>query len=298
MAMSELPSSYNALAINPATRMDHDLYSFSARPDRPKLNWPNGAKVAVAVVINVEVGDLATTPMNVLAFSYRDYGPRVGLFRLMGILDSFGIKATLPVSDALIDRAPAVLEHALKRGWEVAGHGAKVNEVISSAMSPEAEQAYVEASFAALKAATGVSPRGWLGPSGSESAVTTALLAGAGFDYTMDWGNDEQPFDFRVPKGRLSALPYSPDTSDAAVVQAQSHTPWEFEAGLEDHLETLLAEGDKRGTVMTLGLQSQVSGQPFRAKYIRKFLEKAASTPGVWFATGAQIIDAYRTQQG
>ena len=296
--MSELPASYNERFIDPATRMDHGLYSFSALPDRPKLTWPQDAKVAIAVIINVEIGDLVASPMNILQFTHRDYGPRVGLFRLMGILDQLGIAATMPVSDGLLSRSPAVIEHALKRGWELAGHGEKVNKAISSAMPEADERAYIEASFAALKAVSGKAPRGWLGPGATESAHTIPYLAAAGFDYTMDWGNDDQPFDFHVPTGRLSALPYSPDTSDAAVIQAQSHTPWEFEAQLEDHLDGLLADGKKTGTVMTLGLQANVSGQPFRAKYIRKFLEKAAVTKGIWFATGGQIIDAYRAAQG
>ena len=290
--MSTLASNYNDVVVDPATRMDQGFYAFSAYPDRPKLAWPNGAKVALAVVINVEAGDVISNPVNLIGFSHRDYGPRVGLFRLMGILDDLGIKATVPLSDALISRSPRALEEVLKRSWEVVGHGEKVNVGLSSAMSEADELAYVEASFAAIKAATGVAPRGWLGPGNAESSRTLPQLAAAGYDYTLDWGNDDQPYDFIVPSGKLSALPYSVETSDAAVVQAQSHTPWEFEQAISDHLEGLLA--DSNGSVMTLGLQANVSGQPFRSKYIRAFLERAVVTKGVWVATAAEIIDAYR----
>ncbi|WP_193336075.1 polysaccharide deacetylase family protein [Devosia beringensis] len=290
--MSALPSTYNDVVVDPVTRMDHGLFKFSAYPDRPPLAWPNGAKVAIAVVITVAAGDVASNPTNLIGFTHRDYGPRVGLFRLMGILDELGIRATVPLSDALLTRSPRVAEEVLKLGWEIAGHGEKANLGLNSTMSEADELAYIEASRAALLAATGIAPRGWLGPGNSESSHTLHLLAGAGYDYTLDWGNDDQPYDFIVPKGRLSALPYSVETSDAAVVQAQSHTPWEYEQALADHLEGLLA--DSNGSVMTLGLQANVSGQPFRAKYIRKFLETAAATPGVWFATGSAIIDAYR----
>lgn len=290
--MSALPANYNEVVVDPTTRMDHGFYSFSAYPDRPKLVWPNGAKVAVAVVINVEAIDVATNPVNLIGFSHRDYGPRVGLFRLMGILDSLGIKATVPLSDALIERSPRVVEEVLKRGWEIVGHGEKANLGLSSTMSEADEKAYIEASFSALKAATGSAPRGWLAPGNAESSRTLPLVAAAGFDYTLDWGNDDQPYDFIVPSGQLSALPYSVETSDAAVVQAQSHTPWEYEQAISDHLEGLLA--DPSGSVMTLGLQANVSGQPFRSKYIKKFLDQASVTKGVWFATGSEIIDAYR----
>lgn len=294
--MSELVSTYNQRVVNPVTGMDHDLYSFSALPQRPKIQWPNGAPVAMAVVVNVDYGDLATNPMNLVGFTYRDYGPRVGVFRLMRILDTLGIKATMPISDVLLTRTPRVVEEATRRGWELVGHGAKVTQPINANMSEADERAYLEASIAAISKATGTAPRGWLGPANSVSTRTTSLLAELGFDYTLDWGNDDQPFGFHTPKGELVALPYSVETADAAVIQAQSHTPWEYATALEDHLETLIADGAKSGMVMTLGLQAHVSGQPLRAKYIRSVLEKARASGRVWFATASEIVDAYKAQ--
>jgi allantoinase len=292
--MSALPANYNAVVVHPETRMDHALYAFSAANQRTPKAWPNGAKVAIAVTINVDIGDLATEPMNVREFSYRDYGARVGVFRLMQILDSLGIKASLPINDAVLARTPAVAEAALKHGWELVAHGSKINRAVNSTMSEEDEAAYIAGSYEAIKSFAGTAPRGWLGPTNSESARTPLLLAKTGYDYTMDWGNDDQPFDFIVPQGRLSALPYGADTSDAAVIQAQSHTPWEFEEQLSDHLEGLLEDPRMDGSVMTLGLQAHVSGQPFRSIYIRKFLETALATGRVWCSTGSEIIDAYR----
>ena len=294
--MTELIATYNSRTINPVTRMDHDLYSFSALPQRPKLRWPNGAAVAMAVVVNVDYGDLATNPLNLVGFTYRDYGPRVGVFRLMRMLDALGIKASLPISDVLLERTPRVLEEARRLGWELVAHGARVTQAITSAMSETDERAYLTASRDAIAKATGTPPRGWLGPINSQSSRTTALLAELGYDYTLDWGNDDQPYPFHVPQGQLLALPYSVETSDAAVIQAQSHTPWEFATALEDHLETLIADGQKSGMVMTLGLQAHVSGQPLRAKYIRSFLQKAHASGKVWFATASEIADAYRAQ--
>lgn len=290
--MSELSPDYNKVVVDPATRMDQGFFAFSPYPDRPKLSWPGGAKVALSVVINVEAVDVATNPVNLIGFSHRDYGPRVGLFRLMAILDALGIKATVPLSDVLIERSPRVVEEIVKRGWEIVGHGEKASLGLSSAMPEADEKAYVEASYAAIKAATGKAPRGWMGPGNAESARTLSIIAAAGYDYTLDWGNDDQPYDFIVPSGKLSALPYSAETSDAAVVQAQNHTPWEYEQAISDHLEGLLA--DPNGSVMTLGLQANVSGQPFRAKYIRKFLEMASQRNGVWIASASEIVDASR----
>lgn len=294
--MSELPANYNQVVVDPTTRMDQGYYRFSPYPDRPTLSWPGGAKVALSVIINVEAIDVATNPVNLIGFSHRDYGPRVGLFRLMSILDALGIRATVPLSDVLIQRSPRVVEEILKRGWEIVGHGEKANLGLSSAMPEADEKAYIEASAAAIKAATGKAPRGWMGPGNAESSRTLPLLAAAGYDYTLDWGNDDQPYDFIVPTGKLTALPYSVETSDAAVIQAQSHTPWEFEQAVTDHLEGLLA--DPNGSVMTLGLQANVSGQPFRAKYVRSFLQHALRQGSVWSATASEVIDAYRRSAG
>lgn len=294
--MTQLPATYNQRTVHPVTGMDHDLYSFSALPRRPALRWPNGASVAVAVVVNVDYGDLATEPMNLVGFTHRDYGARVGVFRLMRILDALGIRATMPISDVLLTRAPRVAEEAVRRGWEIVGHGAKVTRPINAGMSEAEERDYLSASIAAIRRVVGAAPRGWLGPSNSVSARTTALLAELGFDYTLDWGNDDQPYPFHTPQGRLVALPYSAETADAAVIQAQSHTPWEYATVLEDHLETLVADGERSGMVMTLGLQAHVSGQPLRAGHIRSVLEKARAGGRVWFATASEIVDAYTAQ--
>ncbi|KKB81335.1 hypothetical protein VW35_03320 [Devosia soli] len=277
--------------------MDHGLHAFSALPKRAKLTWPNGAAVAMAVVINVDYGDLATNPLNLVGFTHRDYGARVGIFRLMRILERLGIPASLPISDALLFRAPRIVEEARRLGWEFVAHGAKVTQPISGSMSEVDERAYLVTSRSAIEEATGKPPRGWLGPANAESSQTALLLAELGYDYTLDWGNDDQPYGFNTPACDLTAIPYSAETSDAAVVQSQSHTPWEFADALHDHLETLIAEGSASGRVMTLGLQAHVSGQPLRAKYIRQVLETARNSGKVWFATASEILDAYRAQK-
>ncbi|MEO8540667.1 MAG: polysaccharide deacetylase family protein [bacterium] len=299
--MPGLAPAYNDRNINPSTRMDHNLYAFSIIRDRAPVTWPNSARVALAVVINVDFGDLipeggsaAAIPLR--EWSHRDYGARVGIFRLMQILDDLDIKATVPINDAVLKRSPAVVSQALDRGWELAGHGAKANMAISSAMSEEAEWAYITSSYAAIKRETGVAPRGWLGPAMTESSRTPFMLAKAGFDYTLDWGNDDQPYDFLAPEGKLTALPYSPDTSDAVYIGAANHTAWEFEDQLKDHFDTIYAEGASTGMTMTLGLQAHVSGQPFRSKYIRSFLEYTRTKADVWYATGSEVVDAYRAE--
>lgn len=299
--MPGLAPNYNDRVINPATRMDHNLYVFSIIRDRAPVTWPNKARVAISFVINVDYSDLIPPGGNASAiplreWSHRDYGSRVGIFRLKSILDDFGVKATVPINDAVLTRSPAVVSQLTAAGWEFAGHGARSTIGISSAMTEETEWAYITASYDAIKKETGVAPRGWLGPGLTESSRTPFLLAKAGYDYVLDWGNDDQPYDFLMPEGKLTCLPYSSDTSDAAYIQAANHTAWEFEEQLKDHFDTLYKEGATSGMSMTIGLQAHVSGQPFRSKYIRSFLEHASKRSDVWFATGSEVVDAYRAQ--
>ena len=288
-----------------ATRLDHDHFDYSAFVARPKLVWPNGAQLAVIVLVNVEFQDLIVPPglwrpagtgtqLDLRSFGHRDYGARVGVYRLGGILDSLGIRATVPISDTVLTRSPRVAEYATARGWELVGHGAKSNNYITQAMSEADELAYLEASYKAITAATGKPPRGWLGPLQSESSRTPALMAKAGFDYTLDWSNDDQPYGMHVPQGKLVSVPASVETADHWVVDQRLHSPAEFSQVLHDHFEGLYADSAKTGMVMTLGLQAHRSGQPFRSKYIRAFLEYIAKKKGVWFATGAEVADAAR----
>jgi allantoinase len=283
--------------------MDHELYRFSAMPARAPLSWPGGARVAVVVSVAVETAALrlpagewqlpgSPTWLDVSAWSLYDYGPRVGLFRLGAILDQLPVRVSMPVSDAVLQAAPRVAEYALERGWELVGHGDVANRLVTSRVSEAAELEYLNASRAAIVAVSGVPPRGWMGPERSESARTPVLAAQVGYDYVMDWGNDDQPYDMTVPDGRLTSVPVSVDTSDEPVLGPYAQTPWDHAAALKDHLAALCDE--EPGSCMTVSLRAHLSGQPFRARHVRDFLQHASARPEVWFATGSQVVEAYR----
>jgi allantoinase len=297
--------SYNARNIH-ATRMDHDHFDFSAFRDRPKLAWPNGARLAVMFVVNVEFQDLivpegtwrppgSPIALDVRGFAHRDYGPRVGLFRLGAILAAHGIKATVPVSDVVLTRAPRAVDYMKTLGWELVGHGARSNHFVTETLSPEQEYAYLKASYDAIKAATGTAPRGWMGPQQSESSRTPVIAAKVGYDYTLDWSNDDQPYEMKPPEGRLMALPASVETADYWVIDQRNHSPAEFEGVVRDHFDALYVESVKTGMAMTVNLQSHRSGQPFRSKYIKALVAHMATKGGVWFATGSEVTDAARS---
>lgn len=284
---------------------DHGHLAYSALPERPPLVWPGGARVALVVNLQVEAA-LPQVPsgtwappgspawLDVSAWSLHEYGRRVGVHRFARMLDELGLRATMPVSDLALRDAPELVELALARGWELVGHGAAANLLVTSALSEDEERDYLAASRRAIRAAAGVDPRGWAGPEMSESHRTPALAAEVGYDYLLDWGNDDQPV--ATTHGSLVSVPVAVDTSDHLVLAPGSAlTPWDFGAALQDQLDGLL-DGPSGG-VLTVSLRAHLSGQPFRARYVREFLAAAADRSGVWPATAAEVVDGIRRQE-
>lgn len=291
--------------------MDHDLYAFSALPTRPPLRWPGGARVAVVVSVAVETVSPTPDPgqwllpghpswLDVSVSSLADYGSRVGFFRLAAMLEELDVPATVPVSDVVAHRAPRVLEYAAERGWELVGHGPRADLLVTSRLSEGQEREMLQASRDAISAVTGVAPRGWTGPRMSESTRTPALAAQSGYEYVMDWGNDDQPYALDVAAGShpFVSVPASVDLCDLLVMGDYAQTPWDFGAALTEHLEVLLQESSDSGRCMTVTLHAQHSGQAFRAGYVRQFLEDARRRDGVWFARGQDVVDAFHGGAG
>jgi peptidoglycan/xylan/chitin deacetylase (PgdA/CDA1 family) len=287
--------------------MDHGHYPFSALPTRPPLAWPAGARVAVVVSVAVEGSATVPDPgqwlppghpswLDVSAASLADYGSRVGFFRLARILDDFGVPATVPVSDVVVRRSRRVVEEAVRRGWELVGHGPRADHLLTSELTAAQELQLLRASREAIAAVAGAAPSGWTGPRQSESMRTPQLAAEAGYEYIIDWGNDDQPYTMNAasPGGPLVSVPASVDLCDLLVMGDFAQTPWDFGAALTEHLEVLLADGSG-GRCMVLTLHAQHSGQAFRAKYIRGFLQRARNLDGVWFATGRDVVAAFRS---
>lgn len=296
---------YDGARVAGRTGTDHGHQWFSPLPERPPLVWPRGAKVALVVNLQVQ-GALVQLPegawappgspgwLDVSAWSLHEYGRRVGVFRLGRILDDLGLRATMPVSDVALEGAQRLVEYAADRGWELVGHGRAANLLVTSAMSEAEEQEYLAASRAALASIAGVAPRGWMGPEMSESSRTPRLAAEVGYDYLLDWGNDDQPV--QTTHGDLVSMPAPVDLSDHLVLAPGSaQTPWDFGDLLADHLDGLCAQS--AGSVLTVTLRAHLSGQPFRARYVRSFLQAAVARPEVWPATAAEVVDQFRRQQ-
>ncbi|HTE84518.1 MAG TPA: polysaccharide deacetylase family protein [Dehalococcoidia bacterium] len=295
--------------IRPSTRMDQKWYSFSAFPARKPFKWPGNASVALWVVPSVEFMELvpaagtfgpmpsSTDAPNVRNWSHRDYGNRVGIWRIMDVLDKHSVRATAAVNASAAERYPLVVEESLKRGWEVMAHGEFASSWVTERLPLDDERALIARSRDAIARVTGAPPAGWLSPGLSESTRTPGLLAEAGFTYLADFVNDDQPFRMDVPSGRLTAVPYSIEVNDEVVIVQRNRTAWEFAQTAMDHFDAIYADAQAAGTgvVMCLPLHAYLTGQPLRIKYVDQILTHILGYDGVWPATGSEIASYHDT---
>ena len=199
--------------------MDHDHYSWSPIVNRNILRWPEDAKVAICVIVNLEYAEWSPPegsyelPTNAggigrprpfpdyARLSHREYGHRIGVFRVLDVLNRHGISPTIAMDAFTATNYPFLVRYCLNQGYEIIAHGVSVSRVITSRMSESEERAYINESIQSIAAATGTSPKGWLGPEYGESHRTPNLLAEAGIEYVCDWVNDEQPYKLNTSQG-------------------------------------------------------------------------------------------------
>lgn len=288
--------------------MDVTLFDYSPIVDRPPLRWPGGAKVAFYVGLNVEhypvdrpstsifagTSGLAPDPLN---YGWRDYGPRVGIWRVMENLDRHGIRASVLLNSDVCARYPQIIEAGRARNWAWLAHG-RDNSTFQAGMSREEERAYLGEVVETIEQATGQRPRGWLGPALTETFETPTLLAELGLSYLLDWCNDDQPYRLNVP-GMLS-VPYSIEVNDVTLFAARNTSGSDFVQIVRDQFDQLCADATDHGRVMALPLHPFIIGQPFRHKYLDQALEYIASSPDVWLTTSDEIAEhfARSTDQG
>ncbi|RDE10072.1 polysaccharide deacetylase family protein [Pelagibacterium lacus] len=282
---------------------EHGRFDYSAIVDRPKLVWPNGARVAVWTIPNLEhfLFDRPATPISmasfglkpdVLNYGWRDYGLRVGFWRMREIMDRYGFKGTVALNSQVCELYPRVIEAGLESGWEWMGHGI-TNSVLLNDQSEEEERAIIAQTVATIAHHTGRPPRGWLGPVMAETVHTLDLLAEHGIDYVADWVNDEQPYPMRVRSGRMTSIPYSAEMNDIPTFLDMKQSAETYAQNLMDQFDVLYEDGATTGRVMAIPLHPFLVGHPYRAKHFARALEHISSRNDVWIATGSEIIDWY-----
>lgn len=283
--------------------MENKLYAHSPIIRRPQLQFPNGARVAFWIGLNIEhyeidkpstsiFGGTAGLVPDPLNYGWRDYAPRVGLWRLTEILDKHGIRASVLLNSDVCKYYPEIIEEGNKRNWAWLAHG-KNNSTLQAGMDIDQERAYLTDIVTTLKKSTGKQPRGWLGPALSETFNTPDLLEELGITYVCDWCNDDQPFKLNTKRGKMISVPYSIEVNDIPLFVGKSFSGEDFYQLLVDQFDVLYEEGKHTGRVMCVALHPFVTGLPFRSKYLDKALAYITSHRDVWLPTSDEIAEWY-----
>ena len=269
------------------------LFPYQAIVDRPRIVWPNGARVAVWVIPNIEHFHLELGPSapDVRNYSRRDYGNRVGVWRLMEVLSRNGIRGTVALNAEVGRYYPRIMEEVTKLGWELMGHGL-TNSTMLSGMSTDEHTAVVLQAKRIIED-YGQTMNGWLGPGLTETWETLDLLRKHGVEYVCDWVNDDLPY--RMNNG-LYSIPYSIELNDMPLFNMPSIDVEEFYRRICETFNVLYEEGQRNASVMSIALHPFLMGVPHRIRVLDRALRYIASHDKVWLATGSEIIKAYREQ--
>lgn len=284
---------------------DPNLYDYWPYRDRPKIVWPGGKKLAFWVAPNIEFYEF-DPPSNpsrpgwpkpspdVVGYSQRDWGNRIGHWRLMELMDKHGLRGSISLSTAVINHHPQIIEACVARQWEFFSHGI-YNTRYSYGMDEAQERAMIEDSIASILSATGQRIRGYLAPALTHTERTLGLIAEYDFWYTCDLFQDDQPQPLKTRSGRLISMPYSLEVNDVITYGAMAMSPWRYGDVLKRHFDQLLEEGERSGTVMCIPLHAYLVSQGHRLRPFAAALDHiGAHSDDVWFATAIEIADHYR----
>ena len=272
-------------------------------PGRPALRWPDEARVAVWVGVNIELYEwgkpsisieerlaaLFPDPMN---YGWRDYGARVGIWRIFDALERVGAPGTAIINSEACVQYPELVAACRERGWGWVAHG-RTNSVLHTDMAEDVERAYLAEVVETITAQAGAAPGGWLGPGLTETLNTPRLLGELGLRYVCDWCNDDQPYPLRGTEARMVSVPYSIEVNDIPLFVGKGISGADFERTLVDQFDRLYAESAESGRVMAIPLHPFLIGLPFRIGYLERALEHIASHEGVWWTTSDAIADWY-----
>jgi peptidoglycan/xylan/chitin deacetylase (PgdA/CDA1 family) len=289
-------------------------YDYVPIAERQPLRWPNGARVALIMTINLETWDLTkdtdkpyyaggpailpdVLPGNTPDFpnyTWREYGQRVGVFRMFETFDAVGVKPSCTINAVTAQRRRAMVDAALSRGCEIVAHNFEQGELLTNyATDPAKERDVIERTLEVYEQAVGRKAKGWLSSSLRGTLNTADILAEHGLIFYCDLMNDDQPYLVQTPHGPIVSTPYSNEINDFTILTRRNHTTSEFRDILSEELEVLHAEGERTGRMMNVGLHPHVSGRAYRQRALREFVQFAKSLPGVWFATREEIASWY-----
>ena len=277
----------------------HGRYAYRPIVDRPDYDWPDGRRLAIYFGVNYAVFDYGgglgpelapvQTDPDVMNYAWRDYGNRVGAWRLFDLFDRLGLRTTALLNADVLDRCPGLAEACRDRGDEIAAHGG-TNATAQGSLAHPHETRMI-ADVTERLATLGVRPTGWLGPWISESDATPDLLAENGYRYVLDWAHDDQPTRLATSHGGLLSIPYSQEINDLPAIIARKQEAVTFAAMIRDGVEQLLSECDRRPLVLGIALHPYIMGQAHRVPALAHVLTelRAANDPRIWWTTAGDI---------
>ena len=279
---------------------------YSAIVDRPPLRLPQGGRLAVWTIVNVEEWSIERAmPRSVLPpplgqpllpdlpnWAWHEYGMRVGIWRIFEALEKYRITPTLAVNGSVCRSYPRIAQAARDAGWEFMGHGF----VQRPMHHVEDQRQAIRDTIAAIRECTGKPPRGWESPGLTETASTIDMLAEAGIEYVADWVVDDQPCRIETAHGPMVSVPYTVEMNDIAMMVLQNHPSEEWLRRGIEQFERLYAESERITRVMAISVHPYITGVPHRIGYLEKLYQHIASRPGVLHWTGEQILDWYVAQ--
>jgi peptidoglycan/xylan/chitin deacetylase (PgdA/CDA1 family) len=287
---------------------DHDLYAWSSIFARKPVRWPAGKAVAVWVCVSLEwfpmtpsdkpfraPGHMVTPYPDYRHYTAREYGTRVGFYRLLDAFRKAGVRVSVATNGMIAERYPQIIRDIVADGHEIIAHSTDMNGTIATGLPEDEERALIAQSLAALEAAAGKRPTGWLSIARSESWNTPGLLKEAGLTYACDWANDELPY--RFANGLIN-LPLNHELSDRQVITVQQQSADSYAQQIEDAFDWLAGESDTYGgRVLPLHITPYIMALPYRIAAFEALLARLAARQQAWFATGEEIVSSWQAQQ-
>ncbi len=289
--------------------MDHGYYPYSNLFERPPLAWPSGKAVAVAIVVNLEwfpilpadkpfraPGHMVTPYPDYRHYTAREYGTRVGFYRMLDAFAKVGARVSVAANGAIAERYPQIIADILADGHEIVAHSTDMNGTIASGLPEDEERALIAAALDALERVTGMRPRGWMSIARSQSFNTPRLLAEAGLAYMADWVNDELPYRFETGAGAIVNVPVNHELSDRQIVTVQQQSADSYVEQMMDAYALIKSEASALGAsrMLPLNVTPYVMGLPYRIGALERLLGWLANQDDAAFHSLSEIGAALR----
>ncbi len=288
---------------------DHDIYDWSALKDRAPVQWPDAKSVAIWLCVSLEwfpitpndapfraPGHMQTAYPDYRHYTARDYGNRIGVYRLLDAFAQVDVRASFATNSAIAQRHPELMTDIMAAGHEIIAHATDMNATIASGLPETEERAIIAQSLDQLQSVCGTRLAGWLSIARSQSWNTPNLLRDAGVRYCCDWVNDEMPYRFR---NGLINLPLNHELSDRQIITVQQHSAESYSEQIIDAFDWLAdeAKAHKSGRMLPIHLTPYIMGLPYRIDALERMMGALAARREAWFATGTQIVDSWEAQQ-